>query len=201
MTSPLLLETIRLENGQLPYLHYHQQRLDQSRAVHYENAPTIDLQRIIEVPESYREGLFKVRVLYGEAVQSIEFHPYTIRPLTSLQLTPILDLSYAHKYADRRALHRIFEARSWGDDVLLVRDGWLTDTSYANVALFDGSSWYTPARPLLPGTARTRYLEAGLIETADIHVRDVSHFRELKLINAMLEWEESPRIAVEKIKA
>lgn len=197
---PLLLETIRLENGCLPHLAYHQKRLTESRAFHFGELPPLDLDKLLRIPDDAKNGLFKVRVVYGKEVEKIEILPYTIRPVRSLQLMPAGDLFYRFKYADRQALLSLFQQRDFGDDVLLIRDDLLTDTSYANVALFDGTKWWTPARPLLSGTARARYLDAGLLHPADIHYRDLKKFRQLKLINAMMEWEEGPLIDVDMIR-
>ncbi|PHN06745.1 aminotransferase class IV [Flavilitoribacter nigricans] len=198
--APRLLETIRLENGRMPYLAAHQARLNASHRYYYDQYPAIDLSEAIDIPNSYKEGLFKLRVVYGAAIEEIDIQPYRIRPVTAVQLVQADNVQYAHKYADREALQQLFRDRTYGDDVLLIRDGLLTDTSYANIALFDGSKWFTPARPLLPGTARGRYLRAGLIHAADIHVQDLPQFREMRLINGMMEWEEAPRIAVEQIR-
>lgn len=198
--QPLLLETIRLIDGRMPYLNDHQKRLERSRSFHYGKMPAIDLANEIVIPEEYQQGLYKARVIYGEAIQQVEIQPYTIRPVNSLEIVHIEELKYAHKYADRQALQSLFQQRAYGDDILMVRDGLLTDTSYANVALYDGRQWWTPAQPLLPGTARARYLEQGSLQETDIPYRALDHYQKIKLINAMMEWEEGPVIFPEKIK-
>ena len=33
------------------------------------------------------------------------------------------------------------------DEILIIRDNHLTDTSYTNVALYDGQQWFTPLYP------------------------------------------------------
>jgi 4-amino-4-deoxychorismate lyase len=197
---PLLLETIRLENGRLPYLPFHQQRLVQSQAFHYGGVPAIDLQKEIVIPEAYREGIYKLRMLYSERVERIDIQAYTIRPVRALQMLKIRDLDYAYKYADRQALQSLFDSRTYGDDVLLIRDGLLTDTSYANVALYDGHKWVTPAQPLLSGTARARYLESGLLHSADIPYQALEQFVAIKLINAMMPWEEGPVVSPDCVR-
>lgn len=197
---PLLLETIRLHDGHMPYLSYHQKRLERSRAFHYGKMPAIDLAGEIDIPEEYQRGWYKVRVIYGAAVQQVEIQPYTIRPVNSLEIIHLDELNYAHKYADRQALQSLFQQRAYGDDILMVRDGLLTDTSYANVALYDGRQWWTPAQPLLAGTARARYLEQGSLQETDIPYRALGQYQKIKLINAMMEWEEGPVIFPEKIK-
>ena len=37
------------------------------------------------------------------------------------------------------------------DEILITRNGLLTDTSIANIALFNGKEWHTPKHPLLKG--------------------------------------------------
>lgn len=199
-SQPLLLESIRLIDGRMPYLNYHQERLERSRAIYYRKMPAIDLASEIDIPKEHQRGLYKVRVTYGESVLQLEIQPYTIRPVKSLELVQVKDLDYAHKYADRQALQTLFEQRTYGDDILMVRDGLLTDTSYANVALYDGDRWFTPAQPVLLGTARTRYLDDKRLHPADIKVADLKRFQKLKLINAMMEWKEGPEVEIRNIR-
>ena len=85
------------------------------------------------------------------------------------------------------------------DDVLLVQRGHVTDTSYANVALFDGSNWYTPAWPLLRGTRREKLIENGTLKASVIRERDLHNFQTLRLVNAMLPWGAGPELAMDKV--
>ena len=56
----------------------------------------------------------------------------------------------------------------WQMIFLIVKDGYLTDTSIANIALYDGYTWFTPAHPLLRGTKRAELLNKQLIVEKDI---------------------------------
>jgi len=141
----------------------------------------------------------KCRVIYDASIRQIEFRPYQIKPLRSLQLIEDSDIDYTHKWLDRRRLQR-HVAHANADDVLIVKNGLLTDTSYANVALFDGTQWLTPAIPLLAGTRRRQLLEQGFMVEAELKPSDLAHFRFVKLMNAMLAWSESPVISIENIR-
>lgn len=195
-----MLETIRLQDGALPLLSYHQQRLQAAQRYFFGANTSLELASEIIIPEDKTTGRFKLRVLYREQIERVEIEAYTIRPVQALQLLEINELDYTFKYADRSGLNQLFGGRSYGDDVLLVRHGYLTDTSYANVALFDGTNWYTPARPLLPGTARARLLAEKALIPTDIHYKDLGNFTQLRLINAMMDWHEGPLIPVENIR-
>lgn len=200
--SPLFLETIRLQDGQFLHLDYHQERLDRTLFDHYRTLEKqIDLAAILVAPPDKQQGRFKVRVSYHTTIAAIEILPYTIRSVEGLQPVQIeSDFDYAYKYADRTALQDLFLSRTFGDDVLLIRNGLLTDTSYANVALFDGQSWYTPARPLLVGTARNRLIAERQLQIADICQQDLPAFQTLRLVNAMMDWEEAPEIPIREIR-
>ncbi len=197
----LLLESIRLENGHFPLLDYHQERLERSRKLLFPKAPLIRLQTVLEAADLPSEGVYKVRVLYAEHIEEMEHTPYTIKPVTSLQLVDGNQLRYAKKYANRVLINQLLANRGLCDDIVIVQHGFLTDASYANIALFDGSSWYTPASPLLRGTRRAKLLAEGLVKTAVIREKDLIHFSQLRLINSMIPWEEAPSVPVAQIKA
>jgi 4-amino-4-deoxychorismate lyase len=198
---PLLLETIRLQEGRLLHLPGHQYRMDRTLKALSGIKCRIDLAGSLRIPEDKMEGRFKVRVLYRENLEKIEILPYSIRPVKRLQLVDAGQLTYPFKYADRSGLQHLFDQRTYGDDILLVRNGYITDTSYANVALFDGHKWYTPARPLLAGTARARLLKDKVIDLADIKRQDLPDFQQSRLINAMMNWEEGPVIEVANVSS
>lgn len=196
--SRLLLETIRCQDGQLDNLHYHQERLMRSRRELLGLQGGIRLEDI-HPPGEARQGLFKCRVIYAEKIETVEFLPYLFRPVNSLKLVDCGQLSYSYKFADRKAIDKLFRLRGRADDVLFLRRGLLTDTSYANIALFDGEKWFTPARPLLAGTRRAALIEAGLLLPDHIHAADLPHFRELRLINAMSRLEDERTVPLNHI--
>ena len=73
------------------------------------------------------------------------------------------------------------------DDILIVQSGCITDTSYSNVVLFDGESYYTPDTYLLNGIRRQQLLASGKIKERRITPAMLSHFERLYLINSMLD--------------
>jgi len=184
------LETLPIRHAQLPDLRDHQARMNQARHQLYGLTEPLFLETAIQLPDSLDPALtYKCRVTYGEHIQKIEFEPYQPRPVHTLKLVQADPLDYAHKYSDRTAINNLFAQRGPADDVLMLRDGLLTDTSYANVALFDGTRWYTPARPMLPGTQRARLLRDDILQTTNIRPADLPDFQHIRLINAMLVWE------------
>jgi|APTNR8051073442_1049403.scaffolds.fasta_scaffold01031_18 4-amino-4-deoxychorismate lyase len=193
-SQPLLMESIRLENGALPLLALHQERVNRSRlGVLGVNRP-LSLKKALETAELPDQGLYKVRILYGEELHSVECLPYERNPVTQLLALDAGHVRYPHKMADRRALELCYQQRAGCDDVLLTHNGFITDTSYANVALFDGRCWWTPSHPMLRGVRRAKLLQTGRIRAAIIRLTDLRHFRCLRLINAMIDLDECPDI-------
>lgn len=182
------IETIRIEKGRLRNIAYHDRRMNEVRREVWRVDRSVSLETYIDA--SPYEERTRCRVTYGRDVESVEFFPYQIRPVHSLQLVRGGQIEYRRKRADRSELNALFACRGEADDVLIVRGGLLTDTSIANIALGDGTGWYTPASPLLEGTQRACLLDAGMIRPLDIHADDLFRFQKIRLFNAMIDFGE-----------
>jgi 4-amino-4-deoxychorismate lyase len=66
----------------------------------------------------------------------------------------------------------------------------LTDSTYYNVALYNGKDWLTPKSPLLHGTARARLLKKGILKEADIKLKELQSFQKVCLFNALNDFGE-----------
>lgn len=134
------IETIRIEKGRLRNIAYHDRRMNEVRREVWGVDRSVSLETYIDA--SPYEERTRCRVTYGRDVESVEFFPYQIRPVHSLQLVRGGQIEYRRKRADRSELNALFACRGEADDVLIVRGGLLTDTSIANIALGDGTGWY-----------------------------------------------------------
>lgn len=185
-----MLETICFLEGNAALLPYHQARFDAARRHFWSALPPLRLEDLLVVPPDFRQGKVKCRLIYSAADFVVEWEHYTPRRIGSLQIVPGDHLDYAFKYADRSALHELWQQRGPADDILIVRNGLIADTSYSNVALFDGKRYLTPAQPLLAGVRRAALLNAGLLTPADIRPADLPDFQHIALINGMLDLGE-----------
>jgi len=193
-----LLESIRCENGELQNLPYHQARMDASVKMLSGKANSIML-GAIKVPEHCRQGLFKCRVIYGKTLESVEFLPWQRPQISTLKMVNADEVDYSCKFADRAVFHRLLEKSANCDDILIVKNGLLTDTSYTNILFFSGNLWFTPALPLLHGTQRAKLLAEGKIVGAAIRPAAIAHFQKARLINAMMRFEDEMDIDIGKI--
>lgn len=181
-SSPLLLETIKIEEGKVHNLGYHQARCDKSRQKLFNCTNSLDLSTIINPPQT---GLYRCRILYAEALASIEYIPYTPKKLDTLKIVSS-EIEYDFKYANRDALHALLEAHSDVDEVIIEKDGYLTDTTISNIAFFDGTQWVTPDKPLLEGTMRAKLIDEGFLKIKEIRQTELSNYSQVALINAMI---------------
>jgi len=178
-----LFETIRIENGKAAHLNYHNKRLNQSRALLFGLHNPIDITTYLANPPS--KGLYRAKLIYDHKEIQINYYAYKPKPIRSLKLIES-DISYAFKALDRKHLESLREDADEYDDVLILKNGYLTDTSIANIALRQHGIWYTPAAPLLAGTTRARLLESGKLIPREIPASDIHHYDSLALMNAMI---------------
>jgi 4-amino-4-deoxychorismate lyase len=192
-SNGLLFETIQIRDGIPQRLDLHQVRMDRSREHHFGVREAIKLASVIEVPENMQQGLIKCRLTYGEGIGKIEFEQYRMRIYEGISIVQGDNIHYAFKYTDRSQF-KAMENANPGRAVIIAQHGQLTDATYANIALHDGKRWVTPARALLNGTMRQWLLGKGIIDEVEVNLDDLPKYDSLKLINAMLEWDESPII-------
>ena len=181
-TSTLLLETIKIEDGEVFNLSYHQARCDESRKVLFNATDSLDISSFIQAPS---KGLYRCRILYDKKIHSIEYIPYNPKEIHTLKIVSS-DLEYDHKYANRDTLNKLLQAQLDADDILIEKHGYLTDTTIANIAFYDGKQWFTPEKPLLKGTMRAKLLDVGFLHTRNIKKEDLKNYTQVALMNAMI---------------
>ena len=107
-------------------------------------------------------------------------------------------IDYSFKSADRSSLNRLTAQKGDCDEIIIVKNGLVTDTSFTNIAVFDGEQWLTPRHPLLMGTKRACLLEKRILKEADISVEALMRAQKVSLINAMIDLGER-EIALENV--
>jgi len=182
VSSPLLLETIKIEEGKIHNLSYHQARCDKSRQSLFNSTDRLDLNAIINVPQT---GTYRCRIVYNKDLHSIEYIPYTPKKIERLKIVPS-NIEYSFKYANRDALNALLDDNKDVDEVIIEKEGCLTDTTISNIAFYDGAQWFTPDRPLLEGTMRAKLIDEGFLKTKEIRKNELSDYSQVALINAMI---------------
>lgn len=216
MNKHRLIETICFEGGSFARLAYHARRMNQTRREIFGLHTPLRLEDSLDAeaasaraavpalpsfaavpgggspasPSSPGRLRVKCRVEYAACILSVSYTLYHPRFVGSLRLVEASGFDYRYKSADRRELQALFDRRGEADDILLTRGGELTDTSIGNIALFDGTAWHTPARPLLAGTRRAALLDAGLLSPRRIFTADLCRYTRIRIFNALLDFGE-----------
>jgi len=195
----LLFETIQITDGKAQRPDYHEARMIRSSKELFGTDTKICLREQLAVPEQFSKGIIKCRVEYGPDIENITFSNYVKREIKSLKLIENNEISYPYKFTDRQLLNSLREKRGETDEILIVKNGLITDTSFTNIAFFDGGHWFTPDSPLLPGTMRSYLLYRKVLIEQRITPSLLNQFSCARLLNAMLSWEGSTEIPVSNI--
>jgi 4-amino-4-deoxychorismate lyase len=196
----LLVETIKVENGNILNISFHNERMKRTLYGIWGLRSEPELDKIIEVPEFAQKGICKCRVVYDNKTTTVEFVPYILRPVHSLKIITDESICYPYKYTARDKFLKLMEMRSGCDDILVIKNGLVTDSSYANVVFRDfKGNWITPSSFLLPGTRRASLLKSGVISETIITRSDINKYTEIRLINAMIGLDDTEGIPVDKI--
>jgi len=193
-------ETIKIVNGIIQNPQFHQNRIDETLLSCYNLKTNDSIIDSIIVPDEFKSGLVKCRLSYDISEHLSSFQNYEIRKVTSLKLIFCDDIEYKYKYSDRTVINELLLHKEDCDDILIVKNGLMSDTSFSNIILFDGKKWLTPDTPLLNGTCRQRMLQKGRIEESRIAFGDLKNFQNLVLINAMRGEDLENQIPIESIK-
>ena len=118
------VETIKIEDGNVMNWDYHFERAKRTAG--------IELSLPI-VPDGMKQGVIKCRMVYDKEVELIEFLPYALPTIQSLKMVSTTHYFYDKKYTDRSRITSLYAQRDVCDDILIIVDDIVTDTSFCNV--------------------------------------------------------------------
>ena len=193
------IESIYINNGHSRHIDLHQQRVDQTFAHLGISSHAVQLLTIINALNIPKDGLFKLRIVYDSTSNfTYELLPYHYKSIHSFKLMDIGERDYAFKYADRDWIYTLLN-EAGTDDIVMLQNGMIKDSSYANIIFQEGDTWYTPSVPLLAGTMRYHLIDQGLIQPSSIYLNDLSRFSHFKLINTMMGFDEATTYSIETL--
>lgn len=194
-----LIETIRIKNGTAENLKYHQNRINFVFENLFRGCTAFNITDYLRKIALHDDGIYKCRILYDDHNIKHQIIKYNFPVIHSLKIVIDDSIDYTYKYADRSRLEYLFSNREHCDDILIIKNGNTTDSYFANIIFFDGSNWFTPKYPLLKGTKREKYLSEGKIFEKIITLENLKDYKYAKLINAMLDIEDTVSIDISQI--
>lgn len=197
MSNPKFIESLKLVGERFSNIELHQQRIDLTSKMFSINSK-IEL-KDISIPNFNDDLVRKCRIIYSKDDFSVSFSEYKQRKIENLKVVFDDTIDYSYKFENRDRLNSLFEDRGGCSDIIIVKNGCLTDTSFSNIVLFDGDKYFTPSSFLLNGTMRQKLLMDKIIIEKEIKLEDIHSFKKLYLINALNSLEDSLSINVENI--
>ncbi len=177
------LETIKSADGEILNLSYHQKRYESV----LNSFGVSECENLSEYLNPPQDGIFRCRLVYDVDSINVTYHSYEKKNISSLKLI-FSDIDYSKKSTNRDELNLLYGERESCDDILIVKDSFITDTSIANIAIFSDGIWKTPLIPLLKGTTRDRLLDDGILIEANIGVEELKESSNIALMNAMIDF-------------
>jgi len=200
-----LLETMRLEHGQVERLERHLTRMaDAARFFEYPWNDSVVREALAGVAHEHPRGCWRLRLLLSaDGSPVIECTPHadeTRQWRVNFALEPIdpLDPFIRHKTTRRLVYEDAKRAQPDLDDVLLWNtQGEVTESTIGNVVAEIDGVRYTPplSSGLLGGTFRAEQLDAGTIRERVLTKTDITSASRLWLINSVRRWVEVMLVA------
>ncbi|MFP3596394.1 aminotransferase class IV [Chryseobacterium sp. SIMBA_029] len=183
------IESIKVEDQEIFLLELHQKRVDQTFA-HFGKEGSIDLAKIFKHLQHDENGLFKLRLAYDlDKRIRTQMIPYAIPEIADFQLVENNSFDYSFKFEDRKELDKM-KMKSKAEEIIIVKNNHITDTSFSNLLFLKGKEWFTPNSYLLNGVQRQQLLKQKKIKEAEITMQNIKQFSHFQLINAMNDFDD-----------
>ena len=115
----------------------------------------------------------------------VEYETYIRKNINTVRLIFDNTVEYDYKYLQRPVLDALYGQRNDCDEIIIVKNGFITDAYYYNIIIQKNNQYFTPAKPLLKGVMRQYYLDKGSVLPLDITVDDLQMATNVYLINAL----------------
>ena len=192
------IESIKIEDQKAFLLDLHQKRVNQTFA-HFGKEGSIDLAKIFKILEHDEDGLYKLRIVYDlDKKFTTQLIPYAIPEIENFQLVENNSYDYSFKFEDRKEFERM-KAKAKTEEIIVVKNNHITDTSYTNILFLKGKEWFTPTTYLLNGVMRQHLLHEKKIKETEITLQNIKEFSHFQLINAMNDFDDMFIYPIERI--
>jgi 4-amino-4-deoxychorismate lyase len=196
-----LVESIKIKEGVPFNLEFHNERYSRTLMELFGIDSKINLGEVIDVPSYASCGIVKCRIEYDTVIKKVEYIPYIRQTISSIIPVQDNEIDYKYKYLDRSSLTGLKKVCGPNEDILIIKNGYVTDSSSANVIFRkETGDWVTPKTFLLRGTKRESLIRKGIITEKEIKAVDIREYTEIRFINAMIDIEDTKGIPVERIR-
>lgn len=192
------IESIKVEDQKIFLKELHQKRMNDTFS-NFGKVCKIDIRNLFLNLEHEEDGLYKFRIEYDlENNFKTQLIPYAISELDDFELVIDDEINYSFKSTDRTQLQKLKD-KSHADEVIIVKNNQITDTSYSNLLFLKDKTWFTPNSYLLNGVMRQNLLQSKEIKEIEITLDNIKEFTHFQLINALNDFDDMFIYPIEKI--
>ncbi len=185
----MFFETIKCDDFEIFNLEYHQKRVARTIGKNF------DLREYINPPTN---EFLRCKIVYNkDEILSVDYFPYQRRDIKSFKILFDDNLDYSNKYLNRDKLDELFFKKDTCDEIIIVKNEIVTDTSIANITIFYDGVWITSKNCLLEGTCRAKLIEKKEIFEKDISLDMLKNASKIALMNAMIDFYEIKDFKIE----
>jgi len=182
-------ETIKCEDFEVFNLDYHHKRV--ARTI----GKNLNLQEYINPPTN---ELLRCKLVYDDnEILNVEYFTYKKREFKNFKIIFDDNIDYSKKYLNRDKLDNLFLKKDSCDEIIILKNGVVTDTTIANIAIFYDGVWITSKNCLLEGTSRARLIEKKELFVKDISLDMLKKASKIALMNAMIDFYEIKDFRIE----
>lgn len=192
------IESIKMEDQKIFLLEYHQKRVNETFR-QFGKETSIDLEKIFKNLQHDEDGLYKLRIIYDlDRKYTTQLIPYAIPEIDDFQLVENNTIDYSFKYENRKEFS-LMKEKARTEEIIIVKNNRITDTSFSNLLFLKGKEWFTPDTYLLNGVQRQHLLKNKKIKETEITLQNLKEFTHFQIINALNDFDDMFIYPIHKI--
>ena len=192
------IESIKVEDQKIFLTELHQKRMNDTFS-YFGKECKIDIKSLFLKLEHDEDGLYKFRIEYDlDNNLKTQIVPHAISEHDDFELVIDNELDYHFKSADRTQFQKL-KTDSGADEIIIIQENQITDTSYSNLLFLKDKTWFTPKTYLLNGVMRQSLLASKKIKETEITLDNIKEYSHFQLINALNDFDEMFIYPIEKI--
>lgn len=177
-------ETIKIQNFKAHNITYHQERFERTYFENFGIKTDINLEDMLD---TNFDDITRAKIIFDKTGIKIEYFSYTPKNIKTIQVVHCDTIEYNYKFFDRIAIDNLVH-NSKSDEIAIFKNGLLSDSSIANIAIFEDGVWLSPTKPLLLGTTVKRYVDSNKISFAEIDEERFKKANKIAFLNAMIDF-------------
>jgi len=192
------IESIKVEDQKIFLTELHQKRMNDTFS-NFGKECKIDIYSLFVNLKHDEDGLYKFRIEYDlDNNFKTQIVPYAISEHDDFELVIDNEIDYTFKSADRTQFQKL-KNDSGADEIIIVKENQITDTTYSNLLFLKDKTWFTPKTYLLNGVMRQSLLDSKKIKETEITIDNIKEYSHFQLINALNDFDEMFIYPIEKI--